>query len=167
MNDKKIKTMEELADYINSFKDYFPHEARDIIEQNGWVNDCDELYGICHNKEEILELNEDMRASVRYIQHSTDMTIEDDALFSDKDFFGDEYEHKYLCRCYNGYANCMSAEETKAPEVIKVVYPTLEDLSCEQIEYIKKYRGLRYYEGINTGDIMITYGKIIGSQKLV
>ncbi len=167
MNDKKIKTMEELADYINSFKDDFPHDIGNIIEQNGWVNDCGSIYGICHNKEKTLELDEDAEAFVRYIQHSNNMTIESDALFSDKDFFGDEYEHKYLCRCYNGYANCMSAEETKAPEVIKVVYPTLEDLSCEQIEYIKKYRGLRYYEGINTGDIMITYGKIIGTQKLV
>lgn len=87
------------------------------------------------------------------------MIIEDQALFVDVNFFGDNYEHEYFCRCYDGHAVCMNSTYSDAPDVINVKYPKLNELTSEQKDHIRKYRGIGRSE-INYGDVMITYGEI-------
>ena len=58
-----ITTMQELADYINA-KDEWPLEVEDIIEANGWINDCGTDWGICHNDKEKVVVNDDGKAEV-------------------------------------------------------------------------------------------------------
>lgn len=45
---KKITTLDQLADYINESNDW-QLDVEDIIELNGWYNDCGETYGVCHD----------------------------------------------------------------------------------------------------------------------
>jgi hypothetical protein len=88
--------------------------------------------------------------------------IENSVAFKDKDFFGDNYEHEYFCRCHDGHAVCMNSVHSNAPGVINVKYPKLEELTKEQKDYILKYRGLADLNhcDIHYGDVMITYGEI-------
>ena len=43
-----IKTLEELADYIN-VSDEWPTDIEDIIKANGWHNDCGNENYVCHD----------------------------------------------------------------------------------------------------------------------
>ena len=43
---KKMKTLEELRDFINSTKEW-DLSVNDIIEGNGWNDETGEDYGIC------------------------------------------------------------------------------------------------------------------------
>lgn len=88
--------------------------------------------------------------------------IEDKVLFENKYFFGDNYEHEYFCRCHDGYAVCMNSEHSDAPDIIRVKYPKLEDLTEEQKDHILSYRGLCSSDriAIHYGDVMVTYGEI-------
>lgn len=88
--------------------------------------------------------------------------IEDSVLFKDKDFFGDNKEHEYFCRCYDGYAICMSSTYSNVPDVIKVKYPKLKELTNEQKDHILDYRGLYDLtrKDIHYGDVAVVYGEI-------
>lgn len=44
-----IVTMEALVDYINAY-DEWPLDVEDIIEQNGWTSDTHEKWGVCHDE---------------------------------------------------------------------------------------------------------------------
>ena len=43
-----INTLEQLAEYINN-NSVWPWDVEDIIERNGWINDCEYEYGVCHD----------------------------------------------------------------------------------------------------------------------
>ena len=43
-----INTLEQLAEFINKNNEW-SREVEDIIERNGWVNDCEDEYGVCHD----------------------------------------------------------------------------------------------------------------------
>ena len=58
-----METMQDLADYINDCEDW-PTNVEDIIEQRGWVSDCDTEFGICHNDTEKVIVNDDGEAVV-------------------------------------------------------------------------------------------------------
>ena len=45
---KNINTLEQLAEFINKNNEW-SREVEDIIERNGWVNDCEDEYGVCHD----------------------------------------------------------------------------------------------------------------------
>ena len=55
--------------------------------------------------------------------------VNGDTLFTDKKFFGDNKEHEYFCRCHDGFALCISSVYSNAPDVIKVKYPKLKELT--------------------------------------
>lgn len=60
---KKITTLADLRDYINSKEDY-PLDVNDIIAQNGWVDETSESYYICNDGTERLEFNSNMKAVI-------------------------------------------------------------------------------------------------------
>ena len=43
-----INTLEQLAEYINNNSDW-PLDVEDIIKRNGWISDCGEAFGVCHD----------------------------------------------------------------------------------------------------------------------
>lgn len=43
-----INTLEQLAEYINNNSEW-PLDVEDIIERNGWISDCSEALGVCHD----------------------------------------------------------------------------------------------------------------------
>lgn len=60
-----IKTLEDLANFINSCDDY-PNEVADAaIKENGWTDEQAENFGICSSDTEVLEFNENAIAVVR------------------------------------------------------------------------------------------------------
>ena len=64
--DKKdgIKTLEQLADYINSMQEW-ERQVREIIEKNGWESDFHVVDGVCHdNNGNFVEIDEDGNAIV-------------------------------------------------------------------------------------------------------
>ena len=54
-------TMQDLADYINA-ADEWPADVEDIIERNGWVSDCGTEFGVCHNDQEKVIINDEGKA---------------------------------------------------------------------------------------------------------
>jgi len=58
-----MKTLEELRDYINSHENW-ELIVNEIIEQNGWIDDCGETYGICHDEKRKLQFNSNMEAEI-------------------------------------------------------------------------------------------------------
>ena len=44
-----INTLEQLAEFINKNNEW-SREVEDIIERNGWVSDCGEVYDVCHDE---------------------------------------------------------------------------------------------------------------------
>ena len=44
-----IKTLKELAEFINQNIEWSPN-IEEIIERNGWISDCGEEYGVCHDE---------------------------------------------------------------------------------------------------------------------
>lgn len=64
----RINTLSELADFINGNEEWVLEVER-IIEENGWVSDCGTTYGICHNGNEYLELNEGGNAVIVMKKH--------------------------------------------------------------------------------------------------
>lgn len=57
-------TAQQIADYIND-AEAWPLEIEDIIEESGFISDCDAEFGICHNKKEKVIFNELGMAVVR------------------------------------------------------------------------------------------------------
>ena len=67
VNHKPINTLEELADYWNSCKDY-PFDLPDIIGKNGWHETSYVEYGICFDDNgNLLELDDMGIAYVNYV----------------------------------------------------------------------------------------------------
>lgn len=94
---------------------------------------------------------------------------EDEVSFVDKDFFGDDEEHWYDCKCNDGTAIgrlSFPEEDHNAPDIIKISYPKLSQILRDEqaADEILQYRGLSDLgpDEINFGDIMMKYGKIIG-----
>jgi hypothetical protein len=58
--------MQDVADYYNE-SDTLGPELDAMIEANGWVNDCDSEWGICHNDTEKVEINDNGEAVVMSI----------------------------------------------------------------------------------------------------
>lgn len=56
-------TMQDVADYYNE-SDTLGPELDAMIEANGWVNDCDQEWGICHNDTEKVVVNDEGQAIV-------------------------------------------------------------------------------------------------------
>lgn len=89
---------------------------------------------------------------------------EEEITFFDKEFFQDNNEHLYECKCYDGYAICSAIDDKEEHKMIKVTYPLRDEiLANEQMyEEVLEYRGLfdLTKDDIHYGDIMLTYGKI-------
>lgn len=60
------ETMQDVADYYNEC-DVLGPEFDAMIEDNGWVNDCDSEWGICHNDNEKVVVNDEGKAIVTRI----------------------------------------------------------------------------------------------------
>ena len=89
---------------------------------------------------------------------------EEEITIFDKEFFQDNNEHLYECKCYDGYAICSAIEDKEEHKMIKVTYPLRDEiLANEQMcEEVLEYRGLSDLtkDDIHYGDIMLAYGKI-------
>lgn len=56
-------TLQDVAEYYNE-SDTLGPELDAMIEANGWVNDCDQEWGICHNDSEKVVVNDEGQAIV-------------------------------------------------------------------------------------------------------
>jgi len=63
METKKM-TAQEIADYYNESEELNVRELERIIEENGFVSDCGETWGVCHNESEKVVINDDGEAYV-------------------------------------------------------------------------------------------------------
>ena len=61
--DYNVNTLEEFAELINS-EDEWKQEFNEIIEQNGWVDETGEEWGVCSNDTERIIYGEDGQAVV-------------------------------------------------------------------------------------------------------
>lgn len=61
---KTIKTLQELADYINSQEVYHTDTITDIIEANGWIDDQHSEFDVCNDGKEKIIINEIGNAEV-------------------------------------------------------------------------------------------------------
>lgn len=89
--------------------------------------------------------------------------IEKGIALTDKNFFGDNHEHYYTIKCYDGYG--LATRENNGvnePRELKMVYPTLEEVLADRKKCTEviNYRGSQFND-INFGDIMLCYGKIL------
>lgn len=87
---------------------------------------------------------------------------EREILFTDPRLFGDNNEHEYNCKCYDGFAVCTMVGDENVPEKLHLTYPTLA--LVEQLHLttrIKNYCGLPSYTELTFGDVAICMGKII------
>lgn len=48
---RKIKTISELCEYLNSLEDYPVFEVEEIIEENGWNDTYDNEFDVCDDGE--------------------------------------------------------------------------------------------------------------------
>ena len=76
-------------------------------------------------------------------------------------------EYEYDMTCYDGYAYGVLRENTTdAPNIIKMEYPTLNDVIYDKggiADYILSYRGLWDLDEskIQYGDIMMCLGEVV------
>jgi hypothetical protein len=61
IEEQRISTMEELAEYINESEEW-PVDVEAIIEENGWVSDCGTEFGVCHDASEKVVINDEGKA---------------------------------------------------------------------------------------------------------
>lgn len=93
--------------------------------------------------------------------------LEEEILFTNKKIFGDELEHAYNVKCFDGYAigTVVDSEETNIPKTIRLLYPLRSDILSNEnkAKYVLQYRGLHDLspKDITYGDIMVCYGTII------
>ena len=98
--------------------------------------------------------------------------IEDEILFTNKKMFGDDLEHAYECKCYDGFAIGTSLEEDM-PKKIRIIYPLRHDIVSDhnKAHKVLHYRGLHdlSVKDITYGDIMICMGVIepIKTRKII
>lgn len=91
--------------------------------------------------------------------------LKENVLFYDETIFGDDFEHEYNVKCYNGYAIAKRVSDNEnEPSELKLTYP-------KRAEVIKDkelaHKALDYFgfsdltiKDINYGDIMIYFGEI-------
>ena len=98
--------------------------------------------------------------------NNKDFIIKNNVVLVNKDVFGDEKEHSYTFKCYDGHSvgtlNDINTDNI-SPN-IALTYPKLEDVLSdkEMTENIIKHCGLfNQYDDINFGHIMETYGEIV------
>lgn len=106
----------------------------------------------------------------RILKETRDFIDEEEVLVTDEDVFGDNEEHAYDFRCYDGYAegqpsrNWDEEYEEELPQTLHMTYPKLEEVLNDEdmTNYILKYRGLHDLgpEDITYGDIMIALGEV-------
>ena len=90
--------------------------------------------------------------------------LEEGMLLTDVAVFGDNEEHEYNCKCYDGHAIAERAEESNAPQNLRLTYPTLAEVKADEdlADDVMEYRGLYDLssEDITFGDICMCYGVI-------
>lgn len=59
---KQKYTMQEIADYYNKCSDMSKLES--MIEDSGFISDCGETWGVCHNATEKVIISDNGRAFV-------------------------------------------------------------------------------------------------------
>lgn len=93
--------------------------------------------------------------------------IEDEMLLTNKKVFGNNEEHEYKVKCYDGYATAEPTENElenfpNAPK-LRLIYPKLDDLGDKRKIEVLDYRGLydEPAEKCNYADVCMRYGRII------
>lgn len=94
-----------------------------------------------------------------------DFISENEVIFNDMNVFGDNEEHYYNVKCYDGYAIGVSTyNNNNEPKYIKVTYPKLSAIldDRDRTSYILRYRGLYdlFARDIHFGDVMMSFGVI-------
>ena len=88
--------------------------------------------------------------------------MEEDVLISDNQVFGDNEEHSYDVKCFDGYGIGTSNEDGTT---IHLEYPTLAEVlaDSDKASDVLRYRGLWDLKpsDIHYGDIMMRYGRIV------
>ena len=69
------ETMQDIADYYNESDCIDVPELERMIEANGWVSDCGEEWGVCHNSTEKVVLNDEGEAIVVSVDNSNTITL--------------------------------------------------------------------------------------------
>jgi hypothetical protein len=95
--------------------------------------------------------------------------MEEDILLCDKKVFGDNEEHSFNCKCYDGYAECTATDSEEKIQKVTMTYPLRKDVlkSEGMSNAVLEYRGLYdcTKKDIHYGDIMMKYGKITKTGK--
>lgn len=115
-----------------------------------WSNDTEDNFQVSIDFDKVICRNIEERYDEREI------------LFTDQRLFGDDDEHKYNCRCYDGFAVCTVVDDENVPDKLHLTYPTMN--LVEQLKLttrIKNYLGLHSYTALTFGDVAICMGKII------
>ena len=94
-----------------------------------------------------------------------DNFVEESMLLTNKKIFGDNEEHEYDVYCQDGRAIAITSigellENPKAPRLIELTYPKLDELTREQKKKCLEYRGLDDVQttNCNAGDVCMTFG---------
>ena len=89
-------------------------------------------------------------------------------LLTDKDVFGDDYEHTYNVTCEDGHAIAVPSDEElekfpNAPKQLEFTYPKLAGLSVYDKEQCLQYRGVwdLPYTSCDFSDVCMKHGKIV------
>ena len=90
--------------------------------------------------------------------------LEEGMLLTDVAVFGDNDEHEYKVKCFDGHAIAERAEESNAPHTLRLTYPTLAEVKADEdlAEEVLDYRGLYDLtaEDITFGDVCMYLGEI-------
>ena len=94
-----------------------------------------------------------------------DYFVEKGMLLTNKQIFGDNEEHEYDVYCQDGKAIAIPSigelsENPKAPRLIEMTYPKLDELTREQKKKCLEYRGLDDVQptNCNAGDVCMSFG---------
>lgn len=91
--------------------------------------------------------------------------LRENVYFIDKTIFGDEFEHYYDAKCYDGYAIAKRiSDDENEPYELKITYPKLAEVVEDKdlVDEILTYFGLDddcTAQDINYGDIMLYLGE--------
>lgn len=86
-----------------------------------------------------------------------------DILLFDRKLFGDEEEHFYEGKFYDGVAllNRGKDEAEASPEKLILLYPVRDTLTKAQEDKVRTYCGLTADDRIMCHDIALTYGEVM------
>lgn len=91
-----------------------------------------------------------------------------DILFCDRKLFGDEEEHFYEGKFYDGIALLKRGkhEHGDTPEKLILLYPTMDFIKkdTEKVDKIRAYCGLDDSEKIYYHDIALAFGEIMNTK---